>query len=176
MPSAICFVANFWRTHLLIVDVPGWDSSCKKVSMLMKIQVFGRNGAWNRVFQPPLQILPWILLPHLLHWSKVETFFSTDPKVETFFSTDPKVETCIFSWHVSPHLQCGRSSLSQNGGADLHDHCSVKFPVTLKMWIERSQLLYYFSLASEWTFLFFLSFRMNFPIFTNFPNELSYFS
>ena len=37
-------------------------------------------------------------------------------------------------------LQCGRSSLSQNGGADLRAHFSVKFPMILKMGLERSQL------------------------------------
>ena len=37
-------------------------------------------------------------------------------------------------------LQCGQSSLSQNGGADLRAHFSVKFPMTLKMGLERSQL------------------------------------
>ena len=42
------------------------------------------------------------------------------------------------SW--SEILQCGRSSLSQRWGADLRAHCSVKFPMTLKMGLERSQL------------------------------------
>ena len=37
-------------------------------------------------------------------------------------------------------LQCGRSSLSQRWGADLRAYCSVKFPMTLKMGLERSQL------------------------------------
>ena len=38
------------------------------------------------------------------------------------------------------YLQCGRSSPSQRWGADLRAHCSVKFPMTLKMGLERSQL------------------------------------
>ena len=37
-------------------------------------------------------------------------------------------------------LQCGRYSLSQYGGVDLRAHCTVKFPMTLKMGLERSQL------------------------------------
>ena len=41
---------------------------------------------------------------------------------------------------ISSSLQCGRSSLSQRWGADLRAHCSVKFPMTLKMGLERSQL------------------------------------
>ena len=38
------------------------------------------------------------------------------------------------------YVQCGRSSLSQRWGADLRAYCSVKFPMTLKMGLERSQL------------------------------------
>ncbi len=37
-------------------------------------------------------------------------------------------------------IQCGRSSPSQDGGADLRAHCSVKFLMTLKMGLVRSQL------------------------------------
>ena len=37
------------------------------------------------------------------------------------------------------NVQCVQSSLSQNGGADLRAHCSVKFPMTLKMGLERSR-------------------------------------
>ena len=44
-----------------------------------------------------------------------------------------------FSQHNNT-IQCGRSILSQNGGADLSAYCSVKFPMTLKMGLERSQL------------------------------------
>ena len=37
-------------------------------------------------------------------------------------------------------IQCAWSSLSHNEGADLRAYCSVKFPMTLKMGLERSQL------------------------------------
>ena len=37
-------------------------------------------------------------------------------------------------------VQCGQSSPSQRWGADLRAHCSVKFPMTPKMGLERSQL------------------------------------
>ena len=41
---------------------------------------------------------------------------------------------------LSIFAQCGQSSPSQRWGADLRAHYSVKFPMTLKMGLERSQL------------------------------------
>ena len=37
-------------------------------------------------------------------------------------------------------LWCERSCFSQKGRADIRDHCNVKFTMTLKMGLERSQL------------------------------------
>ena len=46
----------------------------------------------------------------------------------------------IIRFFIQIHLQCGQSSPSQRWGADLRAHCSVKFPMTPKMGLERSQL------------------------------------
>ena len=47
---------------------------------------------------------------------------------------------CVVIYFSIIFIQCVQSSLSQNGGADLRAHCNVKFPMTLKMGLERSQL------------------------------------
>ena len=43
--------------------------------------------------------------------------------------------------HITNHIQCLRSSRSQNGGADLRSHCSEKIQTTLIKWMGRPQLL-----------------------------------